>query len=144
VEDFPGSGKIRVLVADLDEKSEIHRDEYWRNLEDQLSNGGYYLGKGKTDVKDENCDLTDNVSTSDQVKWDDFTVSGCVVDAYVSGNREAQNGIATKRRSKGVICIGKGSGVGNSGVINDGPSNGTCQGVLNGSEEALAKANGLC
>ena len=88
VENFSGSGKIRVLVADLDEKSEKHRGEYWRSLEEQLVSGGYYFGKGKLNPTIENCDLSDNISTSDEIKWDGFTPGGCVVDGYVgvSGN----------------------------------------------------------
>lgn len=64
---------IRIVIADLDEKSEKNRGEYWKSLEDALNSGGYYLGKGKLDVKAEDCDLSDNVWTSDQVKWNGFT-----------------------------------------------------------------------
>lgn len=64
---------IRIVIADLDEKSEKNRGDYWKSLEDELISGGYYLGKGKLDVKAEDCDLSDNVWTSDQVKWNGFT-----------------------------------------------------------------------
>jgi hypothetical protein len=64
---------IRIVIADLDEKSESTRGEYWQSLEDELISGGYYLGKGKLDAKAEDCDLSDNVWTSDQVKWNGFT-----------------------------------------------------------------------
>ena len=113
VEDFPGSGKIRILVSDLDEKSEKHRGEYWRSLEEQLINGGYYLGKGKMDVNAENCDFSDNATTSDQVKWDGCTMSGCDVDAYLAGNRESNGGAplgtTLKRRSNPLVTNGASS-----------------------------------
>jgi hypothetical protein len=64
---------IRIVIADLDEKSESTRGEYWQSLEDELISGGYYLGKGKLDAKAEDCDSSDNVWTSDQVKWNGFT-----------------------------------------------------------------------
>ena len=60
---------IRIIIADLDEKSEAHRGEYWQSLEDSLIKGGYYLGAGKLDNNAEDCDLRDTVSTSDQVNW---------------------------------------------------------------------------
>jgi hypothetical protein len=66
------SRNIRIVIADLDEKSESTRGEYWQSLEDELISGGYYLGKGKLDTKAEDCDLSDNVWTSDQVKWNGF------------------------------------------------------------------------
>jgi hypothetical protein len=50
--------RIRIVIADLDEKSEINRGEYWRSLEDQLIQGGYYLGKGKQPPYAEDCDLS--------------------------------------------------------------------------------------
>src|SRR5271163_3239128 len=31
---------IRIIIADLDEKSEAHRGEYWQSLEDSLIKGG--------------------------------------------------------------------------------------------------------
>ena len=60
---------IRIVLADLDEKSEANRGDYWKSLEDSLIAGGYYLGHGKLDPTVEDCDLTDVVWTSDQVKW---------------------------------------------------------------------------
>jgi hypothetical protein len=60
---------IRIVIADLDEKSEAIRGEYWLSLEDSLINGGYYLGEGKLDNNAEDCDLRDIVWTSDQVTW---------------------------------------------------------------------------
>ena len=66
--------EIRIVIADLDEKSEEIRGEYWKSLEDQLIGGGYYLGKGKMDSAAEDCDFSDIVWTSDQVKW-----NGCEV-----------------------------------------------------------------
>jgi hypothetical protein len=51
------SRRIRIVIADLDEKSEANRGEYWKSLEDQLIKGGYYLGAGKPDNA-EDCDLT--------------------------------------------------------------------------------------
>jgi hypothetical protein len=60
---------IRIIIADLDEKSEAHRGEYWQSLEDSLIKGGYYLGEGKLDNHAEDCDLRDIVWTSDQVTW---------------------------------------------------------------------------
>lgn len=65
---------IRIVIADLDEKSEEIRGEYWKSLEGQLIEGGYYLGNGKIDSAAEDCDLSDVVWTSDQVKW-----NGCEV-----------------------------------------------------------------
>jgi len=50
---------IRIIIADLDEKSEVHRGEYWQSLEDSLIKGGYYLGEGKLDTNAEDCDLRD-------------------------------------------------------------------------------------
>ena len=50
---------IRIIIADLDEKSEAHRGEYWQSLEDSLIKGGYYLGEGKLDTNAEDCDLRD-------------------------------------------------------------------------------------
>jgi len=60
---------IRIVIADLDEKSEAIRGEYWQSLEDSLIKGGYYLGEGKLDNNAEDCDLRDIVWTSDQVTW---------------------------------------------------------------------------
>jgi hypothetical protein len=60
---------IRIIIADLDEKSEAHRGEYWQSLEDSLIKGGYYLGEGKLDNHAEDCDLRDIVWTSAQVTW---------------------------------------------------------------------------
>jgi len=106
VESFSGSGKIRVLVADLDEKSEKHRGEYWRSLEEQLISGGYYFGKGKLNPNVENCDLSDNISTSDEIKWHGFTAGGYVVDAYsgVSGNGVPGNGASHGFVGKRMSC----------------------------------------
>ena len=64
-----GARPIRIIIADLDEKSEAHRGEYWQSLEDSLIKGGYYLGEGKLDNHAEDCDLRDIVWTSDQVTW---------------------------------------------------------------------------
>lgn len=61
--------RIRIVIADLDEKSKEIRGEYWNSLEAELIAGGYYLGTGKLDTHAENCDLDDVVWTSDQVKW---------------------------------------------------------------------------
>ena len=61
--------RIRIVIADLDEKSEEIRGEYWKSLEAELIAGGYYLGNGKLDTNSDDCDLDDVVSTSDQVKW---------------------------------------------------------------------------
>jgi hypothetical protein len=60
---------IRIVIADLDEKSEEIRGEYWKSLESELITGGYYLGNGKLDSNVKDCDLDDVVWTSDQVKW---------------------------------------------------------------------------
>jgi|SRR5579871_5014334 len=57
-----GSRSIKVVIADLDEKSEEARGEYWRSLEESLIAGGYYLGEGKLDTNAEDCDLTDDVA----------------------------------------------------------------------------------
>ena len=64
---------IRIVIADLDEKSEVHRGEYWQSLEHNLIKGGYYLGEGKLDSSAEDCDLRDIVWTSDQVNWNGLT-----------------------------------------------------------------------
>src|SRR5436190_24332715 len=40
----PSTRRIRIVIADLDEKSEANRGEYWKSLEAELINGGYYLG----------------------------------------------------------------------------------------------------
>lgn len=64
-----GSRRIRIVIADLDEKSEADRGAYWQSLEEELIAGGYYVGEGKLDDRAENCDLSDNVWTADQVKW---------------------------------------------------------------------------
>jgi len=37
--------KTRIIIADLDEKSEAHRGEYWQSLEDSLIKGRYYQEK---------------------------------------------------------------------------------------------------
>jgi hypothetical protein len=66
--------QIRIVISDLDEKSEAIRGEYWRSIEDGLIKGGYYLGKGKLDSNEPDCDFTDVVWTSDQVKW-----NGCSI-----------------------------------------------------------------
>jgi Inositol-pentakisphosphate 2-kinase len=60
---------IRIVIADLDEKSENKRGEYWKSLENQLIDGGYYLGHGKLDSSAVDCDFTDVVWSSDQVTW---------------------------------------------------------------------------
>ena len=49
--------RIRIVIADLDEKSEESRGEYWQSLEHELIRGGYYLGAGKQDNA-EDCDLS--------------------------------------------------------------------------------------
>ena len=64
-----GARPIRIIIADLDEKSEAHRGEYWKSLEESLIKGGYYLGEGKLDHAAEDCDLRDIVRTSDQINW---------------------------------------------------------------------------
>lgn len=64
---------IRIVIADLDEKSELHRGEYWQSLEESLIKGGYYLGEGRLDCSAEDCDLRDIVWTSDQVNWNGLT-----------------------------------------------------------------------
>jgi Inositol-pentakisphosphate 2-kinase len=61
--------RIRIVIADLDEKSEEIRGEYWKSLEAELISGGYYLGNGKLDTSVKDCDLDDVVWTSDEVKW---------------------------------------------------------------------------
>jgi hypothetical protein len=61
--------RIRIVIADLDEKSEEIRGEYWKSLEAELIAGGYYLGNGKLDTSAKDCDLDDVVWTSDEVKW---------------------------------------------------------------------------
>ena len=57
----PPSRGIRIVIADLDEKSEANRGLYWRSLEQELISGGYYLGKGKLDPAAEDCDLTGSI-----------------------------------------------------------------------------------
>jgi Inositol-pentakisphosphate 2-kinase len=52
---------IRIIIADLDEKSEEIRGEYWKSLEQSLIAGEYYLGAGKLDSA-EDCDLSDDVA----------------------------------------------------------------------------------
>jgi Inositol-pentakisphosphate 2-kinase len=64
--------RIRIVISDLDEKSEANRGEYWKSLERELITGGYYLGRGKLDANAEDCDLRDVVRTSDQVKWNGY------------------------------------------------------------------------
>jgi hypothetical protein len=49
--------RIRIVIADLDEKSQVSRGEYWQSLERELIKGGYYLGAGKQENQ-EDCDLT--------------------------------------------------------------------------------------
>lgn len=66
--------QIRIVISDLDEKSEAIRGDYWKSIEDNLIKGGYYHGKGKLDSNELDCDFTDVVWTSDQVKW-----SGCSI-----------------------------------------------------------------
>jgi hypothetical protein len=66
--------QIRIVISDLDEKSEAIRGEYWRSIEDDLIKKGYYHGKGKLDSNEPDCDFTDVVWTSDQVKW-----NGCSI-----------------------------------------------------------------
>lgn len=61
--------RIRIVIADLDEKSEEIRGDYWKSLEAELITGGYYLGNGKLDPEAKDCDLNDVVWTSDEVKW---------------------------------------------------------------------------
>jgi hypothetical protein len=56
--------RIRIIIADLDEKSQAGRGEYWQSLEDALIKGDYYLGNGKLDNSTEDCDLSDVVWTS--------------------------------------------------------------------------------
>ena len=79
---FHKSRQIRTIVADLDEKSETCRGDYWKSLEEQLILGGYYLGKGKLGSKVENCDLSDNAWTADQVKWNGFTCNGEIKNGH--------------------------------------------------------------
>lgn len=52
---------IRIVIADLDEKSEVNRGQYWQSLEEELISGGYYLGTGKLDITVDDCDLSDSV-----------------------------------------------------------------------------------
>ena len=52
---------IRIVIADLDEKSEVNRGHYWQSLEEELISEGYYLGKGKLDITAEDCDLSDSL-----------------------------------------------------------------------------------
>lgn len=60
---------IRIVIADLDEKSEENRGEYWKTVENNLIEGGYYLGAGKLDAKEEECDLRDDIAwTSSQIQ----------------------------------------------------------------------------
>jgi len=79
-----GGRQIRIVIADLDEKSESQRGEYWRGLEQQLIHGGYYLGKGKLDANYEDCDLSDVAWTCEQVaakwnhvQWEKNECNGC-------------------------------------------------------------------
>jgi|SRR5271156_574037 len=79
-----GGRQIRIVIADLDEKSESQRGEYWRGLEQQLIQGEYYLGKGKLDANYEDCDLSDVAWTCEQVaakwnhvQWDKNGCNGC-------------------------------------------------------------------
>jgi len=60
--------EIRIVIADLDKKDQEIRGEYWRSIEAQLIQGGYYTGQGKTE-EEMYCDLRDLVWTSDQVVW---------------------------------------------------------------------------
>lgn len=52
---------IRIVIADLDEKSEVNRGQYWQSLEEELISEGYYLGKGKLDITAKDCDLSDSL-----------------------------------------------------------------------------------
>jgi Inositol-pentakisphosphate 2-kinase len=64
--------KIRIVITDLDEKSQIHRGEYWKSVEDNLIKGEYYLGRGKTENDEHNaddCDLSDDGRTLGKLKW---------------------------------------------------------------------------
>jgi hypothetical protein len=62
VRKYPSQSKcIRIVIADLDEKSEVNRGEYWQSLEKELISGGYYLGKGKLDNNAEDCDLSESI-----------------------------------------------------------------------------------
>ena len=54
---------IRIVIADLDEKSEANRGHYWQSLEEELVSGGYYLGKGKLDPKADDCYLDGSIWT---------------------------------------------------------------------------------
>lgn len=57
----PRARDIRIVIADLDEKSEENRGEYWQSLEVELVSGGYYHGKGKLDNKADDCDLSESI-----------------------------------------------------------------------------------
>jgi hypothetical protein len=61
--------EIRIVIADLDKKDQEVRGEYWRSIEEQLSEGGYYVGAGKTSPEEKDCDLRDVVWSSEQVVW---------------------------------------------------------------------------
>ena len=61
------SRRVRILISDLDEKSEKGRGEYWASQEESLIKGGYYVGMGKLNPSAENCDLSDVVWNSEDV-----------------------------------------------------------------------------
>lgn len=65
--------QIRIVIADLDKKDQEVRGEYWRSIEAQLVEGGYYMGHGKIS-EEEDCDLRDVVWTSDQVVWNHCSI----------------------------------------------------------------------
>lgn len=64
------SRPIKVVIADLDEKSEEARGEYWKSLEESLIVGGYYLGEGKLDPNARDCDLSDDLAWKSLVAKD--------------------------------------------------------------------------
>jgi len=68
VTDAAQSRQIRIVIADLDEKSEKNRGEYWKSLEDQLIQEGYYLGAGKVDNSAMDCDLSTVIWDTDGVR----------------------------------------------------------------------------
>jgi hypothetical protein len=53
---------IKVVIADVDEKSEEARGHYWKSVEQSLITGGYYLGEGKLDLSTNDCDLSDDMA----------------------------------------------------------------------------------